>query len=117
MQKLKAVLFVNQSDFGMNLSKLLNGIKIIITDPASLPWNVLSIALNQLTDIYKVDNVPVLIYPHTYFEDNNVPYEKQYYMWIMDTQYGGHYLEYMKDKTRMKLQYIFKFLIGKYLRK
>jgi hypothetical protein len=117
MQKLKAVLFVNQSDLGLNLSELLNGIKIIITDPASLPWDVLSIALNQLTAIYKVDNVPVLIYPHTYFEDNNVPYEKQYYMWIMDTQYGGHYLEYMKDKTKLKLQYIFKFLIGKYLKR
>ncbi|MCD6487339.1 MAG: PilZ domain-containing protein [Syntrophobacterales bacterium] len=117
MQKLKAVLVVNQSDLGLNLSELLNGIKVIITDPSSLPWNVLSMVLDRLTDIYKVDNIPVLIYPHTYFEDNNVPYDKQYQLWIMDTQYGDHYLEYMRDKTRMKLQYIFKFLIGKYMKK
>ena len=114
---LKAVLIVNQSDLGLNLSELLNGIKIIVTDPYGLPWDVLSSAIDQLTGTYTVDSIPVLVYPHTYLEDSNVSYEKQYYMWIMDTQYGGNYLEYMKDKTKIKLRYAFKLFIKRYFKR
>jgi len=115
--ELKAVLIVNQSDFGLNLSELLNGIKIIVTDPYTLQWETLSRAIDQLTDIYKVDSIPILVYPHTYLENNDVPYEKQYYMWIMDTQYGADYLEYMKNKTKIKLRYVLKFFIKKFFKK
>ncbi|MBW2596147.1 MAG: hypothetical protein JRC93_09260 [Deltaproteobacteria bacterium] len=117
VHELKAVLIVNQSDFGLNLSELLNGIKIIVTDPHGLPWEALSSAIDQLADIYKVDSIPVLIYPHTYLEGIDVTYEKQYYMWIMDTQYGADYLEYMKNKTKIKLRYALKFFIRRYLKR
>ncbi len=116
--ELKAVLIVNQSDIGLNLSELLNGIKIIVTDPYGLPWDTLASAIDQLTGIYEeVDNIPLLVYPHTYLENGSVPYEKQYYMWIMDTQYGADYLEYMKDRTKIKLRYALKFSIKRCLKK
>ncbi|MDD5723667.1 MAG: PilZ domain-containing protein [Syntrophales bacterium] len=115
--ELKAVLVVNQSDLGLNLSDLLNGIKIIITDPTGLPWDILSSAIDRLTGIYTVDSIPVLVYPHTYLEGVDVPYEKQYYAWVMDTQYGRRYLEYMKDRTRIKLRFILKFLVKRYLKR
>ncbi len=116
-EELKAVFIVNQSDLGLNLSELINGIKIIVTDPQGLPWDILSSAIDQLTGIYKVDSIPILVYPNTYMEDLNVSYEKNYLMWIMDTQYGGEYLEYMKNKTKIKLRYIFKFLLKKYFKR
>ena len=117
VNELKAILIVNQSDSGLNLSELLNGIKIIVTDPHGLPWEALSSAIDQLADIYKVDSIPVLVYPHTYLEGIDVTYEKQYYMWIMDTQYGADYLEYMKDRTKIKLRYALKFFIKRCLKR
>ena len=116
-EELKAVLIVDQSDIGLNLSELLNGIKIIVTDPYDLPWDILASAVDQLTSVYEVDSIPLLVYPHTYLEESNVPYEKQYYMWIMDTQYGGRYLEYMKGKTKIKVRYVLKFFIKRLMKK
>lgn len=115
--KLKAVLVVNQSDIGLNLSELLNGITIIVTDPHGLPWNILTDAIDQLNGTYEVDSIPLMVYPHTYLEDINVPYEKQYYSWILDIQYAANFLDYMKKKTIIKLRYALKFFIKKYLKK
>jgi len=115
--ELKAVLIVNHSDLGLNLSELLNGIKIIVTDPHGLPWETLSSAIDQLTGTYTVDSIPLLVYPHTYLENGAVPYKKQYYMWIMDTQYGRHYLEYMKSKTKIRFRYALKFFVKRFLKR
>ncbi|MEA3487254.1 MAG: hypothetical protein U9R20_06320, partial [Thermodesulfobacteriota bacterium] len=117
MQELKAVLVVNQSDLGLNLSELLNGIKIIITDSASLPWDVLSSAVARLTEVYEVEKIPLLIYPHTYLENEDISYEKQYLMFIMDMQYGKEFLDYLKGRLKAKIRFLIKFLIKRYLTK
>ncbi|MBW2674406.1 MAG: PilZ domain-containing protein [Deltaproteobacteria bacterium] len=115
--ELKAVLIVNQSDLGLNLSELLNGIKIIITDPTGLPWDILSSAVTRLTGIYEVEKIPLLVYPHTYMEDNGIPYEKQYIMFVMDMQHGKDFLDYLKGRLKAKIRFLIKFLIRKYLKK
>ena len=117
MHELKAVLIVNQSDLGINLSELLNGIKIIITDSACLPWDVLSSAIARLTGIYEVEKIPLLIYPHTYLENKDISYEKQYIMFIMDMQYGKDFLDYMKGRLKAKIRFLIRFLIKGYLTK
>ncbi len=117
MHELKAVLIVNQSDLGLNLSELLNGIKIIITDSASLPWDILSSAVSRLTEVYTVEKIPLLIYPHTYLENEDISYEKQYIMFIMDMQYGKDFLDYMKGRLKAKIRLLIRFLIRRYLTK
>ena len=117
MHELKAVFIVNQSDLGLNLSELLNGIKIIITDSACLPWDVLSIAIARLTEVYEVEKIPLLIYPHTYLENNGISCEKQYRMFIMDMQYGKDLLDYMKRRLKAKIRFLIRFLIRRYLAK
>jgi len=102
--KLNAVLIVNQSDLGFNLSELLNGIKIIVTNPKCLPWNVLSIAISQLTGVYHTDRVPVLFYPFEYVQSQDVPYEKPYLAWVLSVRYGTQYMEYMRKKFRIKYE-------------
>jgi hypothetical protein len=47
-----AVLIVDQSDLGLNLLELLNGIKILVTNTKGLPWDILSIAIGQLAPLY-----------------------------------------------------------------
>jgi hypothetical protein len=116
-QKMKAVLIVDQSDMGLNLSELLNNIKIIVCDQESLPWNVLSATIDHLIDNYKTNTIPIMVYPDIYLEHQGITYEKKYLLWLADIQYGPEYLEYMRNKMRMKLRFFIKFLIKTYLKK
>jgi len=99
--KLTALLIVNHSDFGLNLSELLNGIKVLVSNSKILPWSVLSTAISQLAGEYEMERVPVLFYPMSYVEENEIPYEKRYQMWILNVQHGNEYLEYMQKKFRI----------------
>ena len=100
-----AFLIVNQSDLGFNLSELLNGIKIIVTDPEFLPWHILTIAISQLSGNYNTENIPLLIYPSEYAERQNIPFETQYQLWILNLpHYGTEYLEYMEKNFRMRFR-------------
>ncbi len=114
---LKAFLVVNHSSPGLNLSELLNSIKIIVTSPTDLPWTVLTAALSQLTAEFKSETVPLLIYPADYPSRQGLIVEKQYLLWILDTQYGKEYLSYMEKKTKITLQFLFKHLLRKLLPK
>ncbi|MGD0276149.1 MAG: hypothetical protein ABSB79_08850, partial [Syntrophales bacterium] len=117
MNQLKAIFLVDQANLGINLSELLNSIKVIVTDAPELPWSILSCAINQLARIYHVNQLPVLIYPHTYLEEKSIPYDKKYFLWILDAQYGKEYLEYMQDKVKIKLGVVIKHLFNKMLKK
>jgi hypothetical protein len=116
-QALKALLVVDRSSPGFNLSELLNGIKVVVTDPAGLPWRVLSAALDRLAVDYGTDSVPLMIYPATYPSQEGISVEKRYLLWILDTQYGREYVEYMENKTRLTLRFLLKHLLGKMVSK
>jgi len=98
---LNAVLIVNQSDLGINLSELLNGITILIMNHEDLPWNVLSTAIAELTGVYDMERVPVLFYPFEYVEAMKVPYEKQYQLWIYDARFVSRFTEYLQRRFRI----------------
>jgi hypothetical protein len=100
---LNAVLISEKSDMGLNLSELLNGIKVLVTEPDKMPWNVLSIAISQLAAAYPMDRVPILFYPLEYVKIKNIPYEKQYQLWIMNVRYMNDYREYMQRKFRIRI--------------
>ena len=115
--QLKAILLVNQASLGLNLSELLNSITILVTDPMNLPWSTLSSAIKQLSRVFDVKQIPVMIYPHTYLEEKSISYEKKYLVWILDAQYGKNYLEYMQDKVKIKLSFIIKNIIQQVMKK
>ncbi len=102
--RLNAVLIVDQSDMGFNLSELLNSIKILVINPEGLPWNILSNAIGQLTSAYHMERVPILFYPFHYAEASNVPYQKQYQLWILNVRFGDDYLHYMQRKFKMSYE-------------
>ena len=101
-EELDAVLIVDQSYLGFNLSELLNSIKVIVTNPEELSWNVLSLAIAQLTSEYNMEKVPVLFYPSSYVETKKIPFEKQYQLWVLNVQNANQYMEYLQKKFRMK---------------
>jgi len=99
--KLHAVLVANHSDLGFNLSELLNGIKVLVSNSKALPWSVLSTAISQLTGEFEMERVPVLFYPVSYVNENAIPYEKHYQLWVLNVQHGNEYLEYMQRRFRI----------------
>ncbi|MFH1953670.1 MAG: PilZ domain-containing protein [Pseudomonadota bacterium] len=100
--ELVAVLIVNRSDLGFNLSELLNGIKVLAINPEDLSWSILSNAIGQLVREHRMEKIPVLFYPFGYVQAKDIPYEKQYQLWIYDARSVGQFVEYMKRKFRIK---------------
>jgi hypothetical protein len=100
--ELNAVLIDDQSDPGLNLSELLNCVKVLVTNPEGLPWEILSTAIGKLTNAYPTqERVPLLLCPPNYLKAQNVPHEKQYQLWILNLRYGNQYMEYMQRKFRI----------------
>jgi hypothetical protein len=103
-KKLKAVLILNQSDLGINLSELLNSIKVLVTSPSDLPWNILSMAIGKLTGAYNMEKVPIMFYPTDYVDANSILYEKRYQLWIYDARHVDKFMEYVKRKLRIRYE-------------
>jgi len=100
--ELHAVLIVNQANLCLNLSDLLNSIKVLITNSEGLPWEILSTAINQLTSVYQTERVPILIYPSDYLEARSAPHEtKKYFLWIYDVRFLGRFIEFLQRKFRI----------------
>ena len=100
-EELNAVLIVDQSDWGFNLSELLNGIKVLVVNIDGLAWDVLSMAIAQLFCKFPTVKVPILLYPFEYVKDKGVFYEKQYQAWVIDTRYSNEFIDYMSKKFRL----------------
>jgi hypothetical protein len=100
-EELNAVLIVDQSDLGFNLSELLNGIRILVVNIDGLAWRVLSMAIAQLVGKSSMVEVPILLYPFEYVKDKGLLYEKQYYAWALDVRCGNEYMEYMHKKFKL----------------
>ena len=100
--ELKAVIIAEESDVAMNLSDLLNGFKILIVDPDIRPETLLA-AVESMAKNYPTDSLPLLIYPADYAQNKGLPFDKQYWMWILDAQIGNEFLDYLGRKFRMNL--------------
>jgi hypothetical protein len=96
--ELCALLVSNHSNFGFNLSELLNGIKVLVAKPEILPWSVLSVAIAQLAGDHHLERIPILFHPTTYVEGKEIPYEKLYQLWILNVQRGNEYMEYIQRR-------------------
>jgi hypothetical protein len=108
--ELIAIFMVNISDIGLNLSDLMNCIHIFILEPHSLPSDVLHAALSELSSHYEYDNIPVLIFPSSYTDNNAISYtdnnaisiNKIYNFWVLDVhKIGDRYFSYLDKLLRI----------------
>lgn len=93
---LKAVFFVEQSSEGINLSDLLNCIKIIIIDE-NLPMDILSKTITILGAVYNKKNIIVLSYPSGSIEKDGLKKEKEYYSFVLESGNGYRFVENFKE--------------------
>jgi hypothetical protein len=97
---LKAILMVNLSDLGLNLSDLTNCIKIFIVDTDNFPVDRLRQYLAQVLGIIEREEMPILLYPVSYADEQGLDYEKLYNLWAFSLQYSDAYFRYLKRLLR-----------------
>jgi hypothetical protein len=99
--ELVAVFIANISDIGMNMSDLTNCIKIFILESDNLPLEEFFAALNEISGIYESNNIPLMIYPPDYAENNSLSKSKIYNFWVLDVQnIGDIYYNHLEKLLR-----------------
>ncbi len=93
--QLKALALAVVSDTGLNLSNLTNCVHVFIIDEEDLPVDVLYRHLALLSPHYAEDEIPILLHPLSYVENQSIPYEKVYNLWAFDTKYAERFYQYM----------------------
>ncbi len=101
---LQAVFIVDQSDLSINMSNLLNCIKVLTVDPSGLPPELLSVAVSKLGCVYNLDKVTVLLYPATIIETTGISHYKRYQLWILNMSYMNQFMDYVQKHFRMKYE-------------
>lgn len=97
---LKAIILVNMTDFGFNLSNLTNCIKFIVVDPEQLSGDIFKKVIFKLNEKFPFEELTVLVNPVSFAEAIQLPYEKIYNMWIMNTRFSDPYFRYLKRLLR-----------------
>ncbi|GJQ50326.1 hypothetical protein KsCSTR_49160 [Candidatus Kuenenia stuttgartiensis] len=93
---LKAFIMLNISDTGLNMSDLTNCIHIIVLESEDVPRDALYSCLYKLSNYYEQEKIPILLYPVSYAEEQSIPYDKVYNLWILNMQYTDQYFEFME---------------------
>jgi hypothetical protein len=91
-----AILLVEISDLGLNLSNLTHCINALIIDPENLPPEVLLASLHRAETATGQSDLSALIFPLSYVQDNAIVYEKEYCLWVFHMRSQSQiYFKYM----------------------
>jgi hypothetical protein len=98
--KLEAVCMVIQTDAGLNMSDLINNIQVLIMPDSEMPAAALQQILQTLAEPFEQEDVAVLLYPSQYAEEQRLDGERQYTLWILDTNSSDDYFNYINRIMR-----------------
>jgi len=85
---LVAVFMLNFSDVGLNMSDLTNCVSVYVLDPEALSRDTLSLALSLLFIRFDQEEMPVLLFPVSYAQSQQITYERTYILWVMSMQHA-----------------------------
>lgn len=99
----KVFIIDEKSDIGLNLSNLLNGLKIFVMDEDVKP-EIIFAAVSQIRNIKPDEALSLMIYPAEYAYKSKISlHMKEYALWILDMQFGNDFIEYLGRKFRIRL--------------
>jgi hypothetical protein len=98
--QLKAIVIVNLTDLGLNLSDLTNCIKIFVLDKNALSADILNATLDILATKFQKTDMPALLYPAAYADEQSIAYEKRYNLWAFSLQFSDQYFKYINRLLR-----------------
>ena len=94
--ELKAVIMVNLSDLGLNMSDLTNCITVFILNRTGLRADIIQTACSRLIVQFEQAYLPVLLHPAEDAAALKITAEKEYIFWALNTNYGDEYFRYIK---------------------
>ncbi len=97
---LKAVILINVSDIGLTLSNMTSCIKVFVPDQEYLPQEILYSALSRILAKVGRSEIPVLLFPYEYAIQQSIAIEKEYYLWILNTQYSDQFFSHIKQLVK-----------------
>ena len=93
---LVAVFMINFSDIGLNMSDLTNCVNVFVLDSEELTRDTLSLALSILFIRFDQEEMPVLIYPLSYAQTQQIAYERTYALWVLSMLHTDKYFGYLE---------------------
>ena len=97
---LKAVVMVNVADIGLNLSDITTAIKVMVVDPEEFSIRELYSVLSILSIKLGQPNIPVLLFPLDFAEQQQIAYERVYTLFAISTQYSDPYFKFLQGLFR-----------------
>jgi len=98
--RVKAVVVVNISDIGLNLSSLTNAVSFLVIDPEGLTKALFYSVVAELASNLSMEELTFLIYPATFAKGLQLPCEKIYNMWVMNIHHIDDYFRYIERLMR-----------------
>lgn len=90
---LTALIDVQDSDTGLNMSELTNAVVIYILDQEVFSPKVLQMLQCIMAVKHRKEKHPVLLYPSDYAKRHRLDYEKDYTVWILNLDHSDAYME------------------------
>ena len=94
--ELKAIMLINISDIGLNLSDLTNSIHLFLLDSAGITPDILFTALSKFSDFFERNHIPILLYPEAAAGYLNISYDRSYSLWVVDVEESDLYFKYLR---------------------
>lgn len=94
--KTAALVNVNKTDTGINLSDLTNSVMVFILDETLFQGNSFNQVMDYVYSLYQKENAPLLMYPRSSAERLDIHYEKIYNLWILKTEFSDLYFKHNK---------------------
>ncbi|WP_319526406.1 PilZ domain-containing protein [uncultured Desulfosarcina sp.] len=98
--ELKAVIMINLSDLGLNMSDLTNCITVFVLNRSGLNADIVHCVCANLAKQFNRTYLPVLLHPAADAAALNITAEKEYIFWALNTNYGDDYFRYIKRLTK-----------------
>lgn len=92
---LKALVEVQDSDTGLNMSELTNAVTVYVLDPDLFTPKVLATVQCVVCVKHNKEKHPVLLYPVSYVEKYRMEVEKTYTIWILNLDHADDYMAHL----------------------
>lgn len=97
----KALIDVQSSDFGLNLSEITNAITVYLIDPSPDYFDMLRFAIHKFALQHNKMSDPVMFFPNSYLNLCGFHVDKEYTLWSLDISLGSEsYMLWMNRYCR-----------------
>lgn len=97
----RAIIMIDQTNAGLNMSDLTNSFKLFLFDPEELSRPIVEWALRSLAEYYpSSEKISALAYPMDTAQRIELPIDKVYTMWVLNVEAGDSYFHHLRKLIR-----------------